>query len=47
MKPDNEYNRQRTCKFCRVQTKMHIRLEEWVVVVTCSECTATYELPRF
>ena len=47
MKPDNEYNAERHCKLCKVQTKVHITLEEWRVLVTCHSCNASYELPRY
>lgn len=47
MNPDAEYNAQRFCRYCKVQTKVHITLKEWRVLVTCDSCNASYELNRF
>ncbi len=42
MNPDAEYSAQRTCRF-----KVRVRVQEWTVVITCSECQAVYELDRY
>jgi hypothetical protein len=41
------YGAQRWCHVCKMQSKVHITLEQWVVLVTCESCNACYELERF
>ena len=47
MKPDNETTDQRWCKFCGKDVKMTIKVEQWVVILTCSKCAKVRELERF
>jgi hypothetical protein len=47
MNPDAEYTAERICRACKLKTTLHIRLEEWVLLVTCPKCKATYELDRY
>ena len=47
MKPDNETTDTRWCKFCGKDVRMTIRVEEWVVILTCSECAKVRELERY
>ncbi len=47
MNPDAEYSAQRTCRFCKTQTRVRVCVKEWVVVITCTECQGVFELPRY
>jgi Zn ribbon nucleic-acid-binding protein len=47
MTPKAEYNDQRYCPSCKTQTRVHIRLEEQVVMMTCNDCHGAFEFERF
>ena len=48
MNPDAEYTATRYCRFCKIETRVQIRVDEWTVIVTCSGgCKATYEVNRY
>jgi hypothetical protein len=47
MNPDAEYNVERICRACKIKTTLHIRVQEWVLLVTCHKCKVVFELDRY